>query len=152
MPLKVEVVSQDRLVWSGEADMVVLPGALGEMGILPDHAPLLTTLKPGFMHVKRGDQEEVFTIVGGFAEVQPDKVIVLADAAEHVDEIDEARAQAAKERAERLLAEGPADQEAYLAALAALRRANLRLEAVRRYRRRQRSAMPTPGSGADEHA
>ncbi len=152
MPLKVEVVSQDRLVWSGEADMVVLPGALGEMGILPDHAPLLTTLKPGFMHVKRGGQDEVFTIVGGFAEVQPDKVIVLADAAEHVEEIDEARAQAAKERAERLLAEGPVDKEAYFAALAALRRANLRLEAVRRYRRRQRSAMPTPGSGSEEHA
>ncbi len=150
MPLKVEVVSQDRLVWSGEADMVVLPGGSGEMGILPNHAPLLTTLKPGFMHVKRGDQDEVFTIVGGFAEVQPDKVIVLADAAEYVEEIDEARAQAAKERAERLLAEGLTDQEAYFAALAALRRANLRLEAVRRYRRRRRSAMPTAGGEAEE--
>ncbi len=149
MPLKVEVVSQDRLVWSGEADMVVLPGAAGEMGILPDHAPLLTTLRPGFLHVKQGDQDEVFTIVGGFAEVQPDQVIVLADAAEHVDEIDEARAQAAKERAERLLAEGTTDQEAYFAALAALRRANLRLEAVRRYRRRRRHAMPTPGGESE---
>ncbi len=152
MPLKVEVVSQDRLVWSGEADMVVLPGAAGQMGILPDHAPLLTTLKPGFMHVKQGDHEEVFTIVGGFAEVQPDQVIVLADAAEHVEEIDEARAQAAKERAERLLAAGPEDREAYLAALAALRRANLRLEAVRRYRRRQRTAVPTPGGSSETQA
>jgi len=122
------------------------------MGILPDHAPLLTTLKPGFMHVKRGDQDEVFTIVGGFAEVQPDQVIVLADAAEHVDEIDEARAQAAKERAERLLAEGTTDQEAYFAALAALRRANLRLDAVRRYRRRRRRAMPTPGGESEPNA
>ncbi len=152
MPLKVEVVSQDRLVWSGEADMVVLPGASGQMGILPDHAPLLTTLKPGFMHVKQGDREEVFTIVGGFAEVQPDQVIVLADAAEHVEEIDLSRAQAAKERAERLLAAGPEDREAYLAALAALRRANLRLEAVRRYRRRQRTSMPTPGSSSEGQA
>jgi len=143
MPLKVEVVAQDRHVWSGEADMVVLPGANGEMGILPNHAPLLTTLKPGFMRVRRGNQEDVFTIVGGFAEVQPDKVIVLADAAEHVDEIDIARAEAAKRRAEQLLSEAEQDTEAYLAALAALRRANLRLEAVRRYRRR--SQQPPTG-------
>ncbi len=142
MPLKVEIIAQDRRVWTGEADMVVLPGGEGEMGILPNHAPLLTTLEPGFVKVKKGDREEVFTVVGGFAEVRPNQVIILADAAEHVEEIDAARAQAAKERAQRILESAPADSEAYLAALAALRRANLRLEAVRRYRREKPVTMP----------
>lgn len=142
MPLRVDIIAQDRQVWSGEADIVTLPGSAGEMGILPNHAPLLTTLEPGFIKVRRGGEELVFTVVGGFAEVQPDRVIVLADAAEHVEEIDVARAQAAKERAERILAEAPRDSEAYLAALAALRRANLRLEAVRRYRREKPISLP----------
>ncbi len=88
-------------------------------------------------------------MVGGFAEVLPDKVIVLADAAEHVEEIDEERARRAKERAERLLASEPADSEAYLAALAALRRANLRLEAVRRYRRERPITAPPQSSGSE---
>ncbi len=149
MPIRVEIIAQDRRVWSGEADMVVLPGGSGEMGVLPNHAPLLTTLDPGFLRVKRGNQEEVFTVVGGFAEVLPDKVIVLADAAEHVEEIDEERARRAKERAERLLASEPADSEAYLAALAALRRANLRLEAVRRYRRERPITAPPQSSGSE---
>ncbi len=145
MPIRVDIIAQDRKVWSGEADLVVLPGAAGEMGVLPNHAPLLTTLQPGFVRVRRGNQEEIFTVVGGFAEVRPDQVIVLADAAEHVDEIDEERARRAKERAEQLLASAPADSEAYLAALAALRRANLRLEAVRRYRRERPVSAPPTG-------
>lgn len=145
MPLRVDIIAQDRQVWSGEADLVVLPGAAGELGVLPHHAPLLTTLQPGFIRVKRGAQEEIFTVVGGFAEVRPDQVIVLADAAEHVDEIDEERARRAKERAEELLASAPEDSEAYLAALAALRRANLRLEAVRRYRRERPVSAPPAG-------
>jgi len=146
MPLRVDIIAQDRRVWSGEADIVTLPGSAGEMGILPNHAPLLTTLEPGFIKVRRGGEELVFTVVGGFAEVQPDRVIVLADAAEHVEEIDVARAQAAKARAERILEEAPRDSEAYLAALAALRRANLRLEAVRRYRR-EKPVTRTPSQG-----
>ncbi len=145
MPIQVDIIAQDRHVWSGEADMVVIPGSQGDIGVLPNHAPLLTTLKPGFLRVRKGGEELVFTVVGGVVEVRPDRVIVLADAAEHVEEIDVARAQAAKERAERILAEAPRDSEAYLAALAALRRANLRLEAVRRYRREK--PISTPGQG-----
>jgi F-type H+-transporting ATPase subunit epsilon len=145
MPIRCEIVSQDRMVYQGEVDIVVLPGAAGEMGILPHHAPLLTTLKYGFVRVRRDGQEEVFTVAGGVAEVQPDIVTILADAAENVKEIDAARAEAARKRAEVLLAQGvPADTDAYLAIEAALRRSNLRLDAVRRY---QKAGLRLPSFG-----
>lgn len=134
MPIRCEIVSQDRMVYAGEADMVILPGTAGEMGILPNHAPLLTTLKFGIIKVRSGNREEVFTVAGGIAEVQPDIITILADAAENVAEIDIARAEAARKRAEELLAKGPPPgTDTYLAIEAALRRSNLRLDAVRRY-------------------
>ena len=136
MTIRCEIVSQDRTVFTGDVDIVVLPGAAGEMGILPKHAPVLTTLKYGFVRVRKGGVEEVFAVAGGVAEVQPDIVTILADAAENVEEIDEARADAARQRAEEVLAKGvPADTDAYLAMEAALRKSNLRLDAVRRYRK-----------------
>lgn len=135
MTIRCEIVSQDRLVYEGDVDIVVIPGSEGEMGILPDHAPLLTTLALGVVKVRAGGEEEIFTVTGGLAEVQPDIVTVLADAAENVEEIDIARAEEAKQRAEELLKDGPpADVDRYLAIEAALRRSNLRLEAARRYR------------------
>ena len=136
MTIRCEIVSQDRTVFAGDVDIVVLPGAAGEMGILPKHAPVLTTLKYGIVKIRRGGKEELFTVAGGVAEVQPDIVTILADAAENVEEIDEARADAARQRAEEVLAKGvPADTDAYLAMEAALRKSNLRLDAVRRYRK-----------------
>jgi F-type H+-transporting ATPase subunit epsilon len=136
MPIRCEIVSQDRMVYQGEADIVVLPGTDGEMGILPHHAPLLTTLKMGIIKVRSRGKEEIFTVAGGVAEVQPEIVTVLADAAENVDEIDVARAEAARKRAEEILARGvPTDSDAYLKMEAALRKSNLRLDAVKRYRR-----------------
>jgi F-type H+-transporting ATPase subunit epsilon len=136
MTIRCEIVSQDRTVFTGDVDIVVLPGAAGEMGILPKHAPVLTTLKYGIIKVRKGGREELFTVAGGVAEVQPDIVTILADAAENVEEIDEARADAARQRAEEVLAKGvPADTDAYLAMEAALRKSNLRLDAVRRYRK-----------------
>ena len=140
MTIRCEIVSQDRTVFTGDVDIVVLPGAGGEMGVLPKHAPVLTTLKYGLIKVRKGGKEEVFTVAGGVAEVQPDIVTILADAAENVDEIDEARADAARKRAEEALKKGvPADNDAYLAMEAALRKSNLRLDAVRRYRKNSRS-------------
>jgi F-type H+-transporting ATPase subunit epsilon len=134
MPIRCSIVSQDRLVYEGNADMVVLPGEAGEMGILPNHAPLLATLQYGILIVKNQSQEEAFTIAGGIAEVQPDLVTVLADAAENVEEIDVARAEAARKRAEASLqAKIPAHTDEYLAIEAALKRSNLRLDAVKRY-------------------
>jgi F-type H+-transporting ATPase subunit epsilon len=136
MTIRCEIVSQDRTVFAGDVDIVVLPGAGGEMGILPKHAPVLTTLKYGVVKIRKDGKEELFTVAGGVAEVQPDIVTILADAAENVDEIDVARAEAARTRAEEILAKGlPADTDAYLAMEAALRKSNLRLEAVNRYRK-----------------
>jgi F-type H+-transporting ATPase subunit epsilon len=135
MPIRCEIVSQDRMVYEGDADIIIVPGEAGEMGILPNHAPLLSTLKLGILKVRLGDEEHDFAVAGGIVEVQPDIITVLADAAEDVDEIDISRAEAAKRRAEAYLAEGPPpDTDAYLAMEAALRRSNLRLEAVKRYR------------------
>ena len=135
MPIRCEIVSQDRLVFEGDVDIVVLPGTDGEMGILPNHAPLLTTLKFGIIKVRAQGKEAVFTVAGGVAEIQPEIVTILADAAENVEEIDVTRAEAARKRAEEILAKGvPADSEAYLVMEAALRKSNLRLDAVKRYR------------------
>ncbi len=148
MPIRVEIVSQDRLVHEGDADIVVVPGVGGEMGILPNHAPLLTTMKFGILRVRSQGEEEVFTVAGGVVEVQPDLITVLADAAENVEEIDIARAEAARRRAEEILKEGPPpDTDAYLRMEAALRRSNLRLEAVQRFRRGRRTR--PPGMGGD---
>jgi F-type H+-transporting ATPase subunit epsilon len=135
MPIRVEIVSQDRMVYEGDADIVILPGAAGEMGILPHHAPLLSTLKYGILKVRSQGQEEVFTVAGGVVEVQPDLVTVLADTAENVREIDIARAEEARKRAEELLQHGPPPgSDSYMRLEAALRRSNLRLEAVQRFR------------------
>jgi F-type H+-transporting ATPase subunit epsilon len=136
MTIRCEIVSQDRTVFQGDVDIVILPGAAGEMGILPHHAPVLAILKYGVIRIRQHGKEELFTVAGGMAEVQPDVVTVLADAAENVEDIDLIRAQAAKKRAEDALAKlTPADRNTYATMEAALRRSNLRLDAVRRYRK-----------------
>ena len=136
MTIRCEIVSQDRTVFQGDVDIVVLPGVAGEMGILPHHAPVLAILKYGVIKIRKDGREELFAVAGGMAEVQPDVVTILADAAENVQDIDVTRAQAAKKRAEDALAKlKPEDHDAYLRMEAALRRSNLRLDVVRRYRR-----------------
>lgn len=135
MPMRCEIVSQDRIVFEDEAEMVVIPGAAGEMGILPHHAALLSTLKYGIIRVKLRDREMYFTVAGGIAEIQPDKVTILADAAENVEEINIQRAEEARVRAEQALKDrGSRSGDEYLAIEAALRRSNLRIDAARRYR------------------
>ena len=138
MPIHCEIVSQDRIVYQGDVDMVVLPGASGEMGILPNHSPVLTLLKFGVIRVKNKGLEEFFTVSGGIAEVQPDQVTVLADAAENVKEINIQRAEEARQRAEQAIKEGVGkDTDAYLQIQAAMRRSHLRIDAARRYRPRR---------------
>lgn len=145
MPIRCEIVSQDRMVFEGDADIVVLPGIEGEMGILPNHAPLLTTLNLGILKVRYKGEEQYFTISGGVAEIQPDIITVLANAAENVNEIDIARAEESRRRAEEMLAKGPPpDTDNYLAMEAALRRSNLRLEAAQRFRRAHPRSGNTP--------
>jgi F-type H+-transporting ATPase subunit epsilon len=149
MPLQCEIVTQERTVFSGEVDSVNLPGSEGRMGILPNHTALLTTLGYGEVIVRTGGQEEFFAIGGGFAEVQPDHVIILADSAEHATEIDIERALEARERAEKFMEEGvPEDPERYAQIRASLARAQIRVDVARRRRRRE---MPTGWSmGTDE--
>src|SRR3972149_1151802 len=135
MTIRIEIASQDRMVFEGDADMVLIPGVSGIMGILPNHAPLLSTLGVGVLEVRSEGRGLYFTITGGMVEVQPDIVTVLADAAENVQEIDVARAEAARRRAEEILKQGPPpDMDSYLALEAALKRSTLRLDAVRKYR------------------
>lgn len=139
MPIRCEIVSQDRMVFEGDIDLMIAPGIQGEMGILPNHAPLLSSLQFGILTVRMQDKEEHFTIAGGILEVQPAIITVLADAAENVKEIDVARAEAARRNAQEMLSKGSGpDPDSYLKIEAALKRSNLRLEAVRRYGRSPR--------------
>ena len=136
MPIQCEIVTQDKTLYEGSADIVIAPGIEGELGILPNHAPLLTLLDIGMLIVRNASEEQAFTIAGGILEVRPDVITVLADVGEDVDEIDVARAEEAKARAEKLLAEGPpTDIDEYLRIQAAIQRSNLRLDAYRRYGR-----------------
>jgi F-type H+-transporting ATPase subunit epsilon len=148
VPIQCAIVTQDRPLFEGPVDIVVAPGTEGEMGILPNHAPLLAQLAYGVVRVRKGGEEQAFAIAGGILEVRPEGVTVLADVGEHVQEIDLARAEAAKARAEELLKKGPPpDTDEYLALEAALRRSNLRLEAARRYRRGTRRRLEVGEGG-----
>jgi F-type H+-transporting ATPase subunit epsilon len=146
-PIRCEIVTQERVVYDQMVDMVIAPGSEGELGILPHHVPLLTALAAGDLRVRVGGTEEFFAISGGFMEVQPDRVTVLASSAERADEIDIARAEAARARAEELLREGPAiDEDQYRAIEAALRRSEVRLKVARKRRARR----PGPGMMGQE--
>jgi len=107
MTIYCEIVTQDKIVYKGDADIVILPGINGIMGILPNHAPLLSMLQMGIITIRKADINQFFTVAGGVVEIQPDQVTVLADMAENVEEIDIARAEAAKQRAENLLKQEP---------------------------------------------
>lgn len=144
MPLKLDIVTQERRVYSaGDVQMVIAPGIEGELGILPHHAPLITALQSGTMRVKRPGGEDVLAILGGFMEVLPDRVTVLADAAERAEEIDIARAEQARRRAEELMREHPGDKIALANAEMALRRSIIRIKVGQARRQRSPSA-PRP--------
>jgi F-type H+-transporting ATPase subunit epsilon len=134
--IRLELVTAERSVLSEDVDEVIAPGIDGQLGILPHHAPLMTILQPGELLVKKGGEEFSIAVAGGFLEVRPDRVIVLADAAERDDEIDIARAEAARRRAEERLKQG--GPEADLAgAEASLRRAMARLSVAAKRRKRR---------------
>ena len=134
--IKLDIVTAERVVFSEDVDVVVAPGVEGQLGILPRHTPLMTMLQPGELRVRKGGEEFFLAISGGFLEVRPDRVIVLADAAERVEEIDAARAEEAKRRAEERLRERVSDADVARAE-AALHRAIARLEVVERRRKRR---------------
>ena len=136
MPLHLEIVTSERTVFSGDADMVTVPGAGGVMGVLPHHAPVLSTLRAGELRVKVGQETHEFAISGGFVDIHDNSVIILADSAERADEIDEARAEAARARAEELLRNPPPNKEDLFKLEAALRRSRVRLHVAQRGRGR----------------
>lgn len=103
MPIQVNIVSAEGEIFSGEADMVFAPATMGEVGIAPHHAPLLTDMKPGEVRVQTGSEERLFFVTGGVLEIQPHLVTVLADSAMHAEDLDEEAALAARERAREML-------------------------------------------------
>ncbi len=134
MPLHLEIVTSDRTVFDGEVDMVTVPGGAGVMGILPQHAPVLSTLKPGELRVKRNDEIQEFAIGGGFIDIHSNRVIILADSAERAEEIDIARAEAARLRAQEMLRNPPPDKEDLSRWEGAYRRSEVRLRVAQRRR------------------
>jgi F-type H+-transporting ATPase subunit epsilon len=131
---RLEIVTAERMVFSEEVSALIAWGMEGQLGILPHHAPLMTVLQPGDLMIRKDKEEEYLAISGGFLEVRPDKVIILADACERIDEIDIARAEEAKKRAQETLKAGPLTVDA-AAAEAALRRSIARLKVAERKRR-----------------
>ena len=142
--MHVEVVTAERELYSGEADELIAPGSEGELGILPRHAALLATLKAGELRIKEGGVEEPLFVSGGFIEVSNNQVTVLADAAEHAEEIDQARAEEARRRAQERLEQTTSEVER-AELTAALERAVSRLRVAELARRRGgRRIQPPP--------
>jgi F-type H+-transporting ATPase subunit epsilon len=135
--LKIDIVTAERVVYAEDVDVLIAPGIEGQLGILPHHAPLMTILQAGELVVRKGGEEDSLAISGGFLEVRPDRVIVLADTAERAEEIDEARAEAAKKRAEERLATRQVGLDEARCE-AALRRAMARLTVAEKIKRRRK--------------
>ena len=135
--LKVDIVTAERTVYSGEVEAIIAPGVEGQLGILPHHAPLMTILKAGELVVRKDSWDESLAISGGFLEVRPDRVIILADSAERAEEIDVARAEAARKRAEERLKERAAGSVEVAQAEAALQRAVARISVAEKIKRRR---------------
>lgn len=133
MGLRLDVVTPERELFTGEVDSLLVPSIEGQMGILPHHAPLIAVLAEGELVARQGEEEMLFAIHGGTMQVLPDRVIVLADGAERADEIDVERAEAARRQAEELLKKEPPPEER-VAARDALRRSLARLKAARHHR------------------
>ena len=135
MPLQLEIVTPERLVYEDEVDAVVLPGSEGELGVLPHHAPLISMLGAGELRLRKAGQEESFAIMGGFLQVLPDKVVVMAEMADMASEIDLERAQEARRQAEQALESGYHEGADLSAARAALQAALIRIRVAERRHR-----------------
>jgi len=134
--LRLEIVTAEGTVFADDVNEVVAWGIEGQLGILPHHAPLMTMLQPGDLLIRKDNEEHYLAISGGFLEVRPDKVIILADACEHAEEIDIERAEAARRRADEILKTRPPDVDT-AAAEAALRRSLARIRTAEKRRRKK---------------
>jgi F-type H+-transporting ATPase subunit epsilon len=133
MPIHLEIVTPEKRAFEGDVDEVIVPGSEGELGILPHHAPLVSLLGQGVLRYKQGAASEEFAIFGGFVQVRPDRVVVLAETADLAADIDVERAERARREAERVLEGTSPDEESDLtSARAALARAMIRLRVAER--------------------
>lgn len=140
-PVRLDIVTAERMVYSEDIDILIAPGIEGELGILPGHTPLMTILQPGEMRVRRGNEEFSLAISGGFLDVRPDKIIVLADSAERDEEIDLDRAEEARNRASERLNRKTSDTDVTRAE-AALHRSVARIKVARNKKKRRRGDTP----------
>jgi F-type H+-transporting ATPase subunit epsilon len=141
--MRLEIVTAERLVYSEDVNVLVAPGIDGELGILPNHAPLLTVLQPGEIRVVQDGQETYMAVSGGFLEVLGNKVTILADTAERVEEIDAERAEEALKRAQESVAASASEVDLERA-VASMRRSQARLKVARRRRSREVPTRQTP--------
>jgi F-type H+-transporting ATPase subunit epsilon len=132
MPLQLDIVTPEKLAFSDEVDAVVLPGSEGELGVLPHHAPLISTLGAGELRLRKAGQEESFAIIGGFLQVLRDRVVVMAETADMASDIDLERAQEARRQAEQALEGGYVEGADLAGARAALQAALLRIRVAER--------------------
>jgi F-type H+-transporting ATPase subunit epsilon len=135
MPLHLEIVTPEKLAYQDDVDSVQLPGSEGELGVLPHHAPLITTLGAGELRLRKGGEEESFAIVGGFLQVLPDKVVVMAETADLASEIDLEKAQEARRQAEQAIETGFVEGADLAAARASLQASLIRIRVAERRHR-----------------
>ncbi len=133
--LILELVTPARQVLSEEVDEIIAPGSLGQFGLLPGHAPMLTTLQPGELRYRKGKETYHLAVSWGYVEIENDRVIILAETAEAEDEIDLERARAALGRAQRALTGMSAEEKEYLAMQQALARAMVRIQVAGRHKK-----------------
>jgi len=146
MPLHLQIVTPEKKAFEGDVDEVIVPGSEGELGILPHHAPLISLLGQGVLRLKQGATEQEFAIFGGFLQVRPDRVVVLAETADLGSEIDLERAERARREAEQLLQGGLSEEVDLARARAALQRALIRIRiAEHGYRQAPRRRQPPAG-------
>ena len=135
--IKIDIVTPEKAIYSGEVDFAVIPGAMGELGVVPKHCPLLTTLQTGEIRLKKGDEVESIFVSGGFCEIMPDHITVLGDVAERADDIDSERAEEALARAEELMKSK--DEKADIStAEATLRKSHIRLKIAEKRKKKQK--------------
>ena len=135
MPIRLEIVTPERRVYDDDVDAVALPGSEGELGVLPHHAPLISLLGAGELRFRKGGAEESYAVIGGFVQVRPDKVVVMAETADLAAEIDLERAQEARREAERALEAGLVEPSDLDQARAALEAALVRIRVAERRHR-----------------
>jgi len=136
MKFRLEIVTAERLVYTRDVDVLTVPTVQGEISILAKHVPLVSIISPGEIRIKRDNKIEYMAISGGFVQVIPNKAIILADTAERAEEIDLARAEQARQRAQKLMEDKRGDKISHAEATAAFQRALIRIKVGQRKRKR----------------